>query len=58
MSQLSFGNSFGFIGADYALLASDCSVPRSIATMKSYDDKIPQVASNTVFGLTGEPGDR
>jgi len=58
MSQLSFGNSFGFIGKDYALVASDCSVPRSIITMKSYDDKIQKVASRTLFALTGDVGDR
>eukprot|EP01083_Nonionella_stella_P226298 803815_1 len=58
MSQLSFGNSFGFVGKDYALVASDCSVPRSIVTMKSYDDKIHKVASRTLFALTGDVGDR
>ena len=58
MSQLSFGNSFGFIGKDYALVASDCSVPRSIVTMKTYDDKIQRVASRTLFALTGDVGDR
>eukprot|EP00483_Globobulimina_turgida_P001882 UN01884 len=58
MSQLGFGNSFGFIGKDYALVASDCSVPRSIVTMKSYDDKIHKVAPQTLFALTGDVGDR
>jgi len=58
MSQLGFGNSFGFIGKDYALVASDASVPRSIVTMKSYDDKIQRVASRTLFALTGDVGDR
>mmetsp|Transcript_9843 Transcript_9843/g.8853 ORF Transcript_9843/g.8853 Transcript_9843/m.8853 type:complete len:233 (-) Transcript_9843:177-875(-) len=58
MSQLGFGNSFGFIGKDYALVASDCSVPRSIVTMKSYDDKIQKVSSRTLFALTGDVGDR
>lgn len=58
MSQLSFGNSFGFVGKDYALVASDCAVPRSIITMKSYDDKIQKVSSRTLFALTGDVGDR
>ena len=58
MSQLGFGNSFGFIGKDYALVASDAAVPRSIVTMKAYDDKIQQVASRTLFALTGDVGDR
>eukprot|EP00484_Ammonia_sp_Unknown_P002042 CAMPEP_0197021926 /NCGR_PEP_ID=MMETSP1384-20130603/2807_1 /TAXON_ID=29189 /ORGANISM="Ammonia sp." /LENGTH=224 /DNA_ID=CAMNT_0042449855 /DNA_START=84 /DNA_END=758 /DNA_ORIENTATION=- len=58
MSQLGFGNSFGFIGKDYALVATDCAVPRSIITMKSYDDKIQKVATGTLFALTGDVGDR
>mmetsp|Transcript_14882 Transcript_14882/g.22451 ORF Transcript_14882/g.22451 Transcript_14882/m.22451 type:complete len:226 (+) Transcript_14882:41-718(+) len=58
MSQLGFGNSFGFIGKDYALVATDCAVPRSIITMKSYDDKIQKVADQTLFCLSGDVGDR
>ena len=50
--------SFGFVGGDYALLASDCSVPRSIVLMKSYEDKILELGTQTLFALSGEVGDR
>ena len=50
--------SFGFVGKDYALVACDCSVPRSIVVMKAYEDKIMEVGTQTLFCLTGEVSDR
>jgi len=50
--------SFGFVGKDFALVACDCSVPRSIVLMKSYEDKILELGASTLFALSGEVGDR
>ena len=50
--------SFGFVGKDYALVACDCSVARSILLMKSYEDKIIEIGDSTLFALGGEVGDR
>ena len=50
--------SFGFVGKDYALIACDCSVPRSIVLMKSYEDKILEIGTSTLFALSGDVGDR
>ena len=58
MSQLAFGNAFGFTGKDFALLAVDCCVPRSIVVMKSNDDKILKISDKTMFALIGDVGDR
>jgi len=48
---------FGFVGKDYTILVTDCSVPRSIVLMKEYEDKVAKVGPFTAFALTGEASD-
>jgi len=49
---------FGFIGADYVLLACDTLQARSIVMMKTDEDKTVEIDSHKVIAASGPQGDR
>ncbi|CDZ97582.1 20s proteasome subunit [Phaffia rhodozyma] len=49
--------SFGIIGKDYVLIASDSTASRSIVKMKSDEDKIKTLSPHLLMAYSGEPGD-
>eukprot|EP01017_Pseudomicrothorax_dubius_P038631 TRINITY_DN5822_c0_g1_i1.p1 TRINITY_DN5822_c0_g1~~TRINITY_DN5822_c0_g1_i1.p1 ORF type:complete len:190 (-),score=63.38 TRINITY_DN5822_c0_g1_i1:144-713(-) len=49
---------FGFVGKDFALVATDCGVAYSIMRFSDTEDKIMAVDDNKLFAMGGEIGDR
>jgi len=49
---------FGFVGADYVLLAAESSHSRSVLKMKIDEDKIMPIGNFKLLAACGEAGDR
>ena len=49
---------FGIAGKDFVIVVSDCSVNRSIFTLKHDEDKIMQLNKFKILGCSGEPTER
>jgi len=47
----------GFVGADYAMIATDCNNGRSIMVMNHDADKIMELDSHKLLGVGGDPAD-
>ena len=47
-------STFGIAGKDWALVVCDTAVNRSIFTLKHDEDKICQISSHKIMGLSGE----
>ena len=51
-------STFGICGKDFAIVAADTAVNRSIFTLKQDDDKIMQLNKFKVMSCSGEQTDR
>lgn len=51
-------STFGIAGKDWALIVTDTAVNRSIFTLKHDEDKITQISSHKIMGLSGEQSHR
>ena len=51
-------STFGICGKDWCIVVCDSSVNRSIFNLKRGEDKIAEIDSKTVLGLSGEQTDR
>ena len=51
-------STFGIAGKDWALIVTDTAVNRSIFTLKHDEDKITQLSSHKMMGLSGDQSHR
>lgn len=49
---------FGICGKDFVIVVSDCSINRSIFTLKHDEDKIMQLNKYKIMGCSGEQSER
>ena len=47
-------STFGLAGKDWVIIVTDSAVNRSIFTLKHNEDKITQLSSHKIMGLSGD----